>query len=414
MVVTAACFMFGNMYFFDQTSATEQEILSATGMSEQMFGVMSAVYSWPNVIIPLFGGVLIDLAGVRLAVLFFTTLVLLGSVLFTLGLWWNSVPTLIVARTLYGVGGESQNVANLTLCSKWFRGRELSFAMAVTIAVSRLGSVAALDSQPVLVKSMGLVSASGVTSGLCFLSLCCALVATQVDRLADRRDAARGLPPAVCQGDGAARLRDLCKLGALFWLVSLSLVTVSVAVFPFIQVVSQPYLKERFDYGNKAADEIASLINLVSAVLAPFLGLSVDKFGCRPLFLVASSAALCACHIVFLTFPHCYHCAGVLPLYLLMGAGFGIYGAVIWPCIPLVVDGETVGTALGISTSLQNVGLAISAMILTALHSASGEWLLPFLYMVGCCAIGAVSGIAIWILDLRKDKALTLASADTQ
>jgi len=411
LLAAAAGFMFGNYYFFDQTSATEKKIIAHTGMSEPTFGLLSSVYSWPNVVLPLFGGLFIDRMGVRVAILFFTSLVLVGSCLFTLGLWTDSVALLVVARVIFGMGGESQNVGSLTLISKWFAGRELAFAMAINVSVSRLGSVAVLDSQPVLVSSLGITPASVVTSVICVVSLCSCILATMIDRRAEKKDAERGLSLATGDSDAAASLKDLSKLSKLYWLVSLSCVSVYVAVFPFIQVVSAPYLKDRFDFGDTAADTIASAINLTSAVLSPILGLCVDRWGRRPMLLVTSAVCLCCCHIGFLLFPQCYHCATVIVLYVLMGAGVSVYGSVIWPCIPLVVDQEVVGTAFGITTSLQNFGMAVSPMILTALHSATDAWTVPFLYIVACCAVGSIAGVVIWILDARGSKSLAVGSS---
>jgi MFS family permease len=120
VLLSAACFMLGNYYFYDQTSATKETLQKHTGMSENTFGLLSSVYSWPNVVLPLFGGMFIDRFGVRVAVVFFTSLVAIGSMLFSVGLWSVSVPVLVVARVIFGMGGESQNVSALSLVSKWF------------------------------------------------------------------------------------------------------------------------------------------------------------------------------------------------------------------------------------------------------------------------------------------------------
>lgn len=408
---STACFMFGNYYFFDQTSATEQPILDTTGMSEKTFGILSSVYSWPNVILPLLGGMFIDRMGVRIAALFFTVLVLIGSILFTLGLSMESTNVLILARVIFGMGGESQNVANLTFISKWFVGKELAFAMAITVAVSRLGSVAVLDSQPALVKSMGVTEASAVTSIICGVSLCSCILACVVDKYADRKDTANGFALSSGDVDAAASCGDIRKLSTLYWLVSLSCVAVYVAAFPFIQVVSAPYLDERFGYNASDADKIASAINLTSAFLSPLLGLCVDKFGRRPMLIVFSAASFVVCHLTFMLFPVCIHCWSIIPVYIFMGAALSVYGSVIWPCIPLVVDREVTGTAFGITTSVQNAGMALSPMVLTQLHSSTGSWTLPFCYIIACCSIGSAAGIVIWILDRRSGGKLSSGSS---
>mmetsp|Transcript_2194 Transcript_2194/g.4888 ORF Transcript_2194/g.4888 Transcript_2194/m.4888 type:complete len:454 (-) Transcript_2194:84-1445(-) len=406
VLLSAACFMFGNYYFFDQTSATQDALMNSVGMSENTFGLLASVYSWPNVILPLFGGMFIDRMGVRIASFFFTTLVLLGSLLFSLGLWVKSVPMLVVARVLFGFGGESQNVASLSFISKWFAGRELAFALAINVSVSRLGSVAVFDSQPALIQAIGVTGGSWVTTCVCGLSLLSASIAATIDWRADHKDSARGLALAAGETDAAASLADMRKLGLLYSLVSVSCVTVYVSAFPFMQVVSAPYLKQRFGFEEAKADSIVSNINLVSAFLSPLLGLFVDRFGRRPLLLVLSSVCFGCCHLGFLLWPECYHCQAIIGLYMLMGAAISVYGSVIWPCVPLVVDQDIVGTAFGLTTALQNLGMAISPMILTKLHSSTGSFTLPFLYIIACCVVGSIAGVVIWIVDGRRGQKL--------
>ena len=39
------------------------------------------------------------------------------------------------------LGGESMSVGQSAIVSKWFKGKELAFALGLNISVSRLGSV---------------------------------------------------------------------------------------------------------------------------------------------------------------------------------------------------------------------------------------------------------------------------------
>lgn len=410
MLAATAGFMFGNFYFFDQTSATEDAIRKQTGMTENEFGFLSSVYSWPNVILPLFGGMAIDIFGVRIAALVFTCLVTLGSLLFTLGLSMESTTMLIVARVVFGLGGESQNVSSLAFITKWFRGKELAFAVAIDIAVSRLGSVATFDTQGVLAKQWDVTSASAVGSAVCLLSLVSGVFCVWVDWWGDRKDRTRGLIVDAATADEEFHLRDITQFGKFYWLVTISCVTTYVAAFPFMQVISAPYLLERFDFDEQAADSIVSNINLTSAFLAPVLGLIVDRFGRRPLLLVFSSSAFVIALSGFMIYPKCHHCESVLGLYILMGVALSVYGSVIWPIVPLCVDKSVVGTAFGLMTALQNMGMAISPMVLTYLHQNSGSFTSSFVYILGCVCVGLAAGITIWILDRKGDGRLMRGS----
>ena len=43
---------------------------------------------------------------------------------------------------------------------------------------------------------------------------------------------------------------------------------------------------------------------------------------------------------------------------MVLGAAFVLVPACIWPCVPLIVDAQRVGTAFGVMTAIQNLGLA--------------------------------------------------------
>jgi MFS family permease len=406
MLASAAGFMFGNFYFYDQTSATEDAVRDQTGMSEDDFGLLQSVYSWPNVILPLFGGLVIDFVGCRAACILFTVLIFAGSSLFTVGLSLKSSWLLVAARVIFGMGGESQNVASLAIIAKWFRGKELAFAVAVDIAVSRLGSVSTFGTQGALTTALGVTAASAIGSCICLISLVSAVVCVTIDWWSDRKDAERGLVVHRASADEVVRLKDITQFSSAYWLVTVSCVTTYVASIPFMQVISAPFLKDRLNFDTTAADPIAMTINLTPAFLAPILGIIVDRYGYRPILLTASSTLYLITFIGFLVYPQCDHCWSILSLYVLIGIALSVYGSVIWPCVPLVVPENITGTAFGLMTALQNSGMAVSPLVITKMHNATGEFTGPFLYIIACVAIGLVAGISIWVIDHRGDQQL--------
>lgn len=396
-------FMFGNYYFFDQTSATQKAILDHTHMSKDMFGVLSSVYSWPNVILPLFGGLLVDKLGHRVACVGFSVIVVLGSALFSIGLGMKSVPVLLAARVVFGIGGESQNVACLAIVSKWFRGRELAFAMSICIAVSRLGSVAVFNTQPSLIRAGDVVFASWVGTAICAFSLVSAMLVATVDYIGDKRDKAKGLAVQFGEVDEAASLSDIFSLGKLFWLVGLSCVAVYVAAFPFFQVTSAPFLTSKFGYSDDGANSLTSYPNLVSAFASPVAGLIMDRFGYRPPLICVSCTMFIVCYGCFIILPAGASHVLIVCLYVLLGAALSLFGSVIWPCVPLVVRENSAGTAIGLTTAMQNFGMAVSPIALEHLYVATKGFTWPFLYIIACVSLGLCAGVAVWITDVRGD-----------
>eukprot|EP00929_Paragymnodinium_shiwhaense_P042764 TRINITY_DN22078_c0_g2_i1.p1 TRINITY_DN22078_c0_g2~~TRINITY_DN22078_c0_g2_i1.p1 ORF type:complete len:466 (+),score=71.28 TRINITY_DN22078_c0_g2_i1:102-1499(+) len=410
VLVFAPGFMFGNYYFFDQTSATQLPIEDHTGMSAVTFSVLTSVYSWPNVILPLFGGMLIDKIGTRAACIAFSTVVLMGSSLFSVGLWMKSTWILIVARTLFGMGAESQNVACLTVISRWFVGKELAFAMSICVAVSRLGSVATFHTQPGLVQSSGIVAASWVGTLICGASLGSAIMVAIIDKLGERKDRARGLlaESDTCADvtDGPVHLADMLSFRTLFWLTSGCCVSVYVAAFPFMQVTSVPFLEKNFGWDEQGAADVTALPNLVSAFASPVFGVVCDRVGGRPPLIVAGIMAFIVCYIGFIVTPSSYQPDIIRYLYMVLGVALSLFGSVIWPCVPLVVEESKVGTAIGMTTAMQNFGMAVAPILLAKLQATSGGFAVPFMFIIASCCLGLVCAVWLWILDARGEKNL--------
>lgn len=103
---------------------------------------------------------------------------------------------------------------------------------------------------------------------------------------------------------------------------------------------------------------------LISAGLTPFIGILADKIGKRQYLLLTSSSVMLLSHILWLAFPTCTSktdCDNlsdskrwafqIVPL-VLMGLFYACYAAIVWPCIPLVLKENVVGTGFGVATAI--------------------------------------------------------------
>ena len=135
--------MFGNYYIYDSISPLADILKSQLGFADADIGLLNGIYSLPNVLMVLIGGIIIDRIGTRRATLIFAILCVVGAVMTALqgSLWFMAA-----GRLVFGLGAESMIVAVTTTLAKWFRGKELSFAFRLNLTIARLGSFAALNS----------------------------------------------------------------------------------------------------------------------------------------------------------------------------------------------------------------------------------------------------------------------------
>lgn len=78
MLVMACNYLIGSYFCYDNPGVLEGDIQSVFGISQTTESLLYTVYSYPNTVLPLFGGIFIDAIGMRPGILLFSTLLLAG------------------------------------------------------------------------------------------------------------------------------------------------------------------------------------------------------------------------------------------------------------------------------------------------------------------------------------------------
>ena len=77
---------FGSYFCFDNPGALQTDIKVAMNLTTAQFANLYSWYSWPNVVLPVIGGLLIDsVFGLRLGTVIFSALCCAGQLLLGLG-----------------------------------------------------------------------------------------------------------------------------------------------------------------------------------------------------------------------------------------------------------------------------------------------------------------------------------------
>jgi MFS family permease len=362
--------MFGNYYVYDCIAPIADLLAKQLRFSDANIGLLQAIYSIPNVIMVLIGGYIVDRIGTRKAIFIFGTLCFIGSVVTVLA---GRLPVMAAGRLVFGLGAESLIVAVTTAIAKWFRGKELSFAFGINITISRAGSLLAQQSpswagfaynywrNPLLI-SVGF-------GALCVVG---AVIYWALEVYAEKR---YQVGPAGATDKVV--FRDVKAFGLSYWYIVALCITFYSGIFPF-ETFAYKFFMDAHHVTREAGGDLVGMLTLFTMVGTPVFGLFVDKLGRRALLMMLGSLLLIP---VYLLMAY-VHSAGYVTAYLpilangrvsliahhlppillltmaMMGIAFSLIPAVMWPSVAYLVDQSKLGTAYGLMTMIQNIGLA--------------------------------------------------------
>ncbi len=113
----------------------QDEIKTAMDVSTFQFENLYALYSWPNVVLPILGGYLLDnVFGIRFGAVIFASFICVGQVLTALGAFFDTYLLMEISRFVFGIGGESLAVAQNTYASVWFSGDALNMVFGLQVS----------------------------------------------------------------------------------------------------------------------------------------------------------------------------------------------------------------------------------------------------------------------------------------
>jgi len=345
VLVVISLAMFGNYYVYDCIAPIADLLAKQLGFSDSNIGLLQAIYSIPNVIMVLIGGYIVDRIGTRKAIFIFGTLCLIGAVVTTLS---GRLPVMAGGRLIFGLGAESLIVAVTTAIAKWFRGKELSFAFGINLTIARLGTWLAQNS-PTWAKFAYGSWRSPLLISVAFGTFCVtgAIAYWAMEVYAEKR-----YEIGHAGSTDKVVFSDIYKFGVSYWyIVALCIVFYS-AIFPF-ETFAIKFFMEAHGTSRQLGGFLVSILTASTMFGTPAFGLFADKIGKRALLMMLGSLLLIPVYLMM-----GYTRVSLYVPMAMMGIAFSLIPAVMWPSVAYIVDQSKLGTAYGLMTMIQNIGLA--------------------------------------------------------
>lgn len=371
----------GSYFAYDIIGALADSLMKTMGATESQVGFMYGVYSIAAIAAVFIAGFLIDRLGTRKGSMIFSIVVFIGAAVVTFA---PSLPVLYVGRFIFGAGAEPLVVVQSAMLARWFKGKELALSFGIALTVCRVGTLFAYNTGEVISNHFGSPQyALGAAMLVCLLSLLANVVYVFLDRRGER---ILGLADSA-SGDKIV-LKDVKFFKPTFWYVTILCLTFYSAIFPF-QSLAVKFFNEKWGIPQTSGQEgsflykvfanflhmfgtaggVVSIIIFTSMVLAPFAGKLVDKIGKRATFMIFGSLLMVPSHLlmgVTMLYP-------IIPM-IMLGAAFVLVPAAMWPSVPLVIKKEHVGTAFGVMTAIQNIGLFLFPILSGKLREITGAY----------------------------------------
>ncbi|KAJ0015875.1 hypothetical protein NQD34_014165 [Periophthalmus magnuspinnatus] len=449
------------------------ECVEGLGMTPQQYNLLYAIYAWTNAIVVIIAGFLIDKLGNRFGVFLFSFLCVLGSSLFALGSHFKGTPYLLplmlTGRLLFGSGNGSLtsmdtnthlqlpylhynyvvielllffSVVQNRITAFWFKGKELALAFGLTLAFSRLGSVLNFFLTQRFEEKFGMQWTLWGGALLCVLGFSSAIIVSTLDKVGMKQ---LGLDGAIQEESRKVRIQDVKLLSLRYWLLVLTIMFFYNGIFPFIADASK-FIQDKYsDYSQKEASYIAGAVYDSSLVLSASVGILIDYVGLRGVFAVACAVfTLPVFGLLAFTFvPPLVSTIWLGVTYSFAAVGFvtllekkvlyktksklsttTLSQASMWPSIPLVVPQATLGTAMGLATSIQMIGIGVSNLVVGQILGTKSSdkiplwrWQRMMIFMLANTISCIITSVLLNIVDYRQGSTLnktTKRSAQTE
>lgn len=368
--------MFGSYFFDDMFSSLSQlfrnpELLEL-GWDSADYGVYAGGYSflcvWGGLIVC---GMLLDKWGVRVTGSIFVGLMAAGAAIVTLAITSGMAPESSLALAyagcmIFGLGSEIAGVAVTRSIAKWFKGHNMALAMGLQLAIARLGTALALILSPILVsaKPAGCAYTLMETARPAFAGLILLLAGTVLwgffVAMDARFDSMTGsTDKKETAEEDKFKFSDIFKvLGNKYFILSALL-----CVFFYCSIISfkkfaTSILIPRFDIPVESASLMVSMIPFFTVIFAPLFGFLVDKSGKVTRWMIVGSILVLVAHLMIAFAPQGASAFGYTAIAML-GIGYSLVPAALWPTVSRIVPEKNLGTAYSLMYWIQNMGMML-------------------------------------------------------
>jgi len=392
-VLLLAAVAVSSSYYEDDVIGPIADLLhQQRGFTQSQLGMLNGVISIPNVALALLNGLLIDRYGPARVALWAAAVGVLGAALTAVG---SPYPIMVAGRFIFGISEGAIFIALVAGLAQWFSRSGIALATALYLSLARVGSYA-VDTSTAWARPLyerGWQPPLWLGTGVTLAGLAAAVIFYWLDRY--HRPGPRSAGKVIAE---RVNWGELLKFDKSYWYILGLHVLFAAVFFPFRTTYAIEYFQHAKGLSLREAGVANSWVFFAAIFATPIFGLIADRFGHRALMLTLGTLLL----------PLTFVVLGLTSLNLwvstvMIGISFSLVPAVIWPATTLIVNPRRLGTALGLITLIQALGMSASNLAAGWLADKAGAGaqnpagytvMLWFFFLLSLAALS--SAVLLW------------------
>ncbi len=353
-------------------------LVDVLNVSYARAGALMGLFIFPSIFLSLPGGMLTDRFGSRNVGVASLLCMTFGTAIVALG---GSYGVIAFGRLVAGVGAAVLLVVAPKIVTSWFYNREIGLSMGIFNTSMPLGTILSLNFMGIIAYRFSWHASLWAGFSVSAAALCLFLLLYRSQNTAKEKRA-----------DQPGLLTVTRQAGGGVWLVGVSWGLFNAGMISFFTYAPDYFVSQGQEIAR--AGLLASYPMWGSIILAPLVGLLIDRVGRKRVFVSAGCAGTA---VLLFLIPHFSNHAAILAILI------GVFVALLTPAIfslPAELLPESVmGFGFGILGTTLGIGISVGPFIAGSLRDATGDYLWSFAAMAILSGLGI---IPMLLLRLKK------------
>lgn len=376
------------------------------GLDGATFGLLMSALSIIGVILAFPAAWMAKGMGLKNTIILSAACLAVGSFMFGAV---HTIPLLMLARALEGIGLGLIGVAAPSCVTIWFPEHKRGLALGIWATWVPLGSVLAFNIVPPLAVAGGLSLPMYVVGIITLVAL---VLFAVVFKMPEGAMGDMGLDGTFFQSFKLLKNRRIWILGAIFFLFSFATIGIENTYF-------NTHLSVNLGFDGVTAGNLASVTMFLSLICAPVTGYISDRLPLGRKYIVGIVMFV----FLLITAPIMFTGEGsgshegmtyvvMWIVIILQGIGGGMCGGSLRPMAPMLLHNTAMGAtmAMAMLQFCQNLGSTIGSPVFGAMYETIGWQTAGTILMVPCYVLALI--LCFFILPRGKDATLDNKSED--